>query len=163
MWGSVRVRCRFHVHGCSWTGEQSLVGNHEIKCTFKSWLSRCTYCNKVVPYTDMDKHLQTECEHYSCPKCVQREEMDRASAPSKLKNHSALVVLSKDYRYSINSPLEITQMLVFSYGKCNPIFKSHCVCSIKKRGQKNRRVQGYIFIRNHEESMMGGAGSVGSS
>ena len=117
MWGSVRVRCRFHVHGCSWTGEQSLVGNHEIKCTFKSWLSRCTYCNKVVPYTDMDKHLQTECEHYSCPKCVQREEMDRASAPSKLKNHSALVVLSKDYRYSINSPLEITQMLVFSYGK----------------------------------------------
>ena len=117
MWGSVPLKCKFHIHGCAWTGEQLLVPNHEEKCTFKSWLSRCNYCNNIVPFADMERHLKTECQQYACPKCAEREAVETAGAPAKAINHAVLTVLAKDYRYGLDSPIELTQMFAFAYGK----------------------------------------------
>ena len=115
IWGDVPMRCQYHVHGCNWTGEQMLVKNHEKKCTFKSWLSRCSFCNQSVPAQDMEFHLKNQCKNYSCPKCIERENLDSSTSKSKLKTHTALTVLAKGYRYTQKSPLELTKMFVFHF------------------------------------------------
>ena len=117
IWGSVQMRCQYHVHGCNWTGEQILVKNHEEKCTFKSWLSRCSFCNHSVPASDMEYHLKHQCKNYCCPKCVEREQIESSTSNAKLKTHTTLAILAKGYNYTQKSPVELTKMFVFHFRK----------------------------------------------
>ena len=116
------MRCQYHVHGCNWTGEQILVKNHEEKCTFKSWLSRCSFCNHSVPASDMEYHLKHQCKNYCCPKCVEREQIDSSTSNAKLKTHTTLAILAKGYNYTQKSPVELTKMFVFHFRRQTPGF-----------------------------------------
>ena len=67
---SLKVRCSFTKHGCTWEGELKLYEeSHQHKCSFQP--TECCDCGEEVPKQRLKRHSLDECKKrkVKCPHC----------------------------------------------------------------------------------------------
>jgi len=110
---NVHMRCAHHMHGCSWEGVASMFDRHATHCTFQSWVSTCPHCSKPVIASEMEQHLKSECQHYRCVKCAEKDQKSANHSEMHLKSTVVRLVLTADYRFGPTTPMDMTKMFAF--------------------------------------------------
>ena len=78
----LKVRCPNKKDGCGWTGELVNIVGHKPSQKCK----RCDKCDNIIHYSDMARHLPTNCPCY-CPHCGTTADREVICSEHKEKCH----------------------------------------------------------------------------